>query len=35
MEDFSAERHTFRKKQALKPLPLLQRRLYQEIRGTR
>jgi hypothetical protein len=35
IECFSAERHTFRKKQSLKPLPLLQRRLYPEIRGTR
>ena len=35
IEGFSAERHAFRKKQVLKPLPLLQRRLYPEIRGTR
>jgi hypothetical protein len=31
IERFSAERHTFRKKQSLKPLPLLQRRLNPEI----
>ena len=35
IECFSAERHAFRKKQSLKPLPLLQRRLDPEIRSTR
>ena len=35
IECFSAERDAFRKKQSLKPLPLLQRGLYPEIRRTR